>query len=84
MAVPVDDRDRRRIGEADMVRQADELMGADAAELCQATMGRLAHQSAFDPVGRIDQHPVADLPAVHARADLHDLAGDVETHDHRH
>ena len=33
-------------------------------------------------IDRIDEHAVADAPALDARAELVDLAGQVEAHDH--
>ena len=80
----VGDGQCRRIGEADAVGNPDELVGARPAEFGQAAMHRLAHQAAFDPVDRIDQHAVALLPAGDTGAHFGDLAGHIEAHDRRH
>ena len=47
-------------------------------------MHGLAGQPALDPVDRVAEHPVAELPARDAGADRSDLAGNVEPHDRRH
>ena len=59
-------------------------MRARPAHFGETAMDGLAHQSALDPVDRIDQHPVADRPVVHPRPHCDDLSGDVQAHDCRH
>ncbi len=59
-------------------------MRARAAALGQPAVDRLAHEPAPHAVDRIDEHAIADAPALDARAELGDLAGEVEAHDGRH
>src|SRR5271165_954756 len=47
-------------------------------------MHRLTCQPALDPVDRVAEHAVADLPAGNIGTRCGDLAGDIETHDGRH
>ena len=78
------DRQRRGIDEADVVGNPHQLMRARAAQLGETAMHGLAHQPAFHAVDRIDQHAIADRPALDTGTDRGDLAGDVEAHDQRH
>src|SRR5215472_7173140 len=78
--------------EPDAVGHPDQLMGAQAAILRQPAMHGFADKAALDPVDRVAEHPVANLPAVNAAVDSavdpgaerDDLAGDVEAHNRWH
>jgi hypothetical protein len=47
-------------------------------------MHRLACQPALDPVDRIAEHSVTNLPAGNTGTCRGDFAGDIEAHDGRH
>jgi hypothetical protein len=70
--------------EADAVGDAHELMRAQPAILGQPAMHGFTGEATLDPVDRIAEHALAQLPSTHAGADRGDLAGDIEPHDRRH
>ena len=82
----VGDRQRRGLGVAHPVRDGDQPGRVDQAVFRGAAQHHLAHQPLLrgDRIERVDQHVVADPPALHPRSDLRDLARDVEPDDHRH
>jgi hypothetical protein len=72
------------IREGHAVGNADQLVCAGSAQLGEPAMHRLAHQAAFDPIDRIDEHTIALLPVGDTGTHRGDLAGHVEPHDDRH
>src|SRR6185295_1958198 len=77
-------RQRGGVGERHAGGNADQLMGADATAFGEAAVDGFTHEPTAHAIDRGYEHAIADCPALDARAELGDLAGQVQAHDGRH
>ena len=58
-------------------------MGARTAQFGETAVYGFTHETTFNTIERIDQHPITQRPAIHSSTHFNNLAGDVQPHDGR-